>query len=85
MDRYEVIYTGGGIWLSLLHKNINDTVLTYCVSNDYKDCLSCYVNIGVDYDFYEDNMVFSYGSNQPEMKRYTKIYKQLLENLEKGV
>lgn len=84
MSTYEVICTGGGIWLSLLHKKVGFNRYTYCVESDFKTCLSCYKDIGSDYEFYEENMVFSYDRYDARMQNeeLQEIYKELLKQLE---
>ena len=83
MNGYEVVYTGGGIWLSLYHMEVGDNTLTYRVDNEFPNILSCFVNIGKDYEMYEENMIMSIDVSADPSSIRKEIHKILLENLHK--
>lgn len=74
---YEVFSSGGGCWHSCCHYGAK----TYVVDSDCPECITCYN--GFNYDFKVNDMVFSYGINEPAFEPYKELYERLLENLKK--
>jgi hypothetical protein len=83
--KFELCYTGGGIWLSMAHIEMDDDVYSYVVSSDFKDEFTGYINIGSDYNFTDENMQFSLSAADLKILNncFTWIYNILLENLNK--
>lgn len=83
MNGFEVIYTGGGVWLSFYHMKIGDNILSYMIDNCFPNVLSCFINIGEEYEMYEENMIMSINIDDNTSGIRKEIHKMLLKNLKK--
>lgn len=75
--KYEVFSSGGGCY----HSCCYDDNKVYVVDSDYPECITCYKS---DCDFTSENMVFSYGINEPAFEPYKELYEILLKNISKN-
>lgn len=83
MNGFEVIYTGGGVWLSFYHVKDGDHVLSYMVDNIVPDDFTCFMDIGEDYEMYGENILFARSKGGDDYEKYKHIHEKLVKNLYK--
>lgn len=82
MKTYECYNSGGGIFLSILH----DDNIDYVVSSDFVECISVYdMNIPLEdgcEGYWEENMILSVGIEEEGFSgKLVEIYNELIKML----